>query len=242
MAWSFAIADPQRRLGFWTNVCLIIAVIIGLLVAYGHGGNFTCAFAWCGAAIGAGGLLGFLFGIPGRPGRQINIDQPGVVAFGPGNRGAGKGGVGSSQAGLAADPGQPQSKVDGSGAGKENLTADVLAGGEADTVKTDTGKDGQDQPVKASSEESNLVQVSDWVTKLLLGGGLTQLQVIPGKIWELAGWVAVGMRLGTAADANQASLAANQSFAAGFLIYFSILGFFGGYFITQLQFRKRIGF
>jgi hypothetical protein len=90
------------------------------------------------------------------------------------------------------------------------------------------------------TEDSNLVQVSDWVTKLLLGGGLTQLQQIPPRIWELAGWVAIGIDPGAAARGKEAILQSNQAFAAGLLIYFSVLGFFGGYFITQLQFRKRL--
>ncbi|HEY3835890.1 MAG TPA: hypothetical protein VGL72_04945 [Bryobacteraceae bacterium] len=102
-------------------------------------------------------------------------------------------------------------------------------------------------PVVADSEppqpvaESNLVQVSDWMTKLLLGGGLTQLQQIPKKIWELAGWVAIGIDPKNA-DPTSAAYQANQIFASGLLVYFFVLGFFGGYFITQLQFGKKIRF
>ena len=96
------------------------------------------------------------------------------------------------------------------------------------------------EPVQSASE-SNLVQVSDWMTKLLLGGGLTQLQQIPKKIWELAGWVAIGIDPKNS-DAKSAAYQANQVFASGLLVYFFVLGFFGGYFITQLQFGKKIRF
>ena len=97
-----------------------------------------------------------------------------------------------------------------------------------------------DEPLQPASE-SNLVQVSDWMTKLLLGGGLTQLQQIPKKIWELAGWVAIGIDPKNP-DPTSAAYQANQVFASGLLVYFFVLGFFGGYFITQLQFGKKIRF
>ena len=68
------------------------------------------------------------------------------------------------------------------------------------------------------------------------------MQQIPSKVWELAGWVAVGIAPDTAVREKQALLQGHQTFAAGLLIYFFILGFFGGYFVTQLQFGKRISF
>ena len=64
------------------------------------------------------------------------------------------------------------------------------------------------------------------------------MQQIPSKVWELAGWVALGIAPGDKGTVLQG----HQTFAAGLLIYFFILGFFGGYFVTQLQFGKRIKF
>jgi hypothetical protein len=74
------------------------------------------------------------------------------------------------------------------------------------------------------------------VTKLLLGGGLTQLQQIPKMVWELAYSVAVGIN----PAAKGQTLWAEQAFAAGLLVYFFIAGFFSGYLITKLQLGRRI--
>lgn len=244
--------NNKRRLKFWTNFGLATAVFMGLGVAIAHGGNFTSALAWCGAALGAGALLGFLFGIPGRSGRRIIINQPGVAAIDTGiNRATGTGGaVTTTPPAVVADginapvPDASPAKTPVPDANAANAptpgakgTNNALPGApDAKDSRNPPATPGTDQP----AEDSNLVQVSDWVTKLLLGGGLTQLQQIPGKVWELARWVAIGIDPTASVPGKEAILQSNQAFAAGLLMYFSILGFFSGYLITQLQFRKRL--
>jgi hypothetical protein len=88
----------------------------------------------------------------------------------------------------------------------------------------------------AETRSSNLEQVADWVTKLLLGGGLTQMQRIPPKIWKWAGLVAIGIVGKSAAP----DLEANQAFAAGLLVYGFVLGFFGGFLTTKLQLGQAV--
>lgn len=199
------------RMKQWTSICLIAAVLIGVVVAWRHGGQVTSTLAWSGAVLGTGGLLGFLFGIPNRSNRQININQPGIAAVNTDiNRAAGVGI--ESQTGAAVPP--PEAK---------------------DAASLSQTGTKSDEPARA---ESNLEQVSDWVTKLLLGGGLTQLQQIPGKIWELARWVAVGIDPG----ASGALMDSHQSFACGLIIYFAILGFFSGYLITKIQLGDKFQF
>jgi len=208
-------------------------------MAAGHGGNISSALAWCGAALGAGALLGFLFGIPGRSSRRIIINQPGFAAVDSGiNRALGNSGVttttDSASGAPVAPPGAPAPVVvadNSAGPGSDGANAATPA------APPNAASQAGNEPL---SEDSNLVQVSDWVTKLLLGGGLTQLQQIPSKIWELAGWVAIGIDPAGGVRGNDNLQHANQAFAAGLLTYFSILGFFAGYFITQLQFRKRL--
>jgi hypothetical protein len=204
-------------------------------MAVGHGGNISSAMAWCGAALGAGALLGFLFGIPGRSSRRIIINQPGFAAVDSGiNRALGNSGVTTTTDPTSGALSPPAPEV-----GANNAAGPGAGGADAVTPAASPNPPSQagNEPL---SEDSNLVQVSDWVTKLLLGGGLTQLQQIPSKIWELAGWVAIGIDPSVAVPGKEAILRSNQAFAAGLLTYFSILGFFAGYFITQLQFRKRL--
>ena len=74
--------QSDASLKFWTNVGLLTAVIIGMLVVVFHGGNQTTGIAWAGAGLALGGLLGFLFGIPGRSQGSVQINQPGVAAVG----------------------------------------------------------------------------------------------------------------------------------------------------------------
>ncbi|MFE9427842.1 hypothetical protein ACFYNO_33340 [Kitasatospora sp. NPDC006697] len=72
---------------------------------------------------------------------------------------------------------------------------------------------------------TNLEQVSDWLTKLLLGVGLTQL----GSIWRGARELgrALSPALGGQADATP--------FAVAMVLYFLVLGFLGGWLVTRLM-------
>ena len=191
----------KPSLTFSTNLGLLIAVLIGVLVVWVHGGRQTTGIAWSGASLALGGLLGFLFGIPGRQQSTVQINQPGVAAIDTEiNKATGTGGTPST----------------------------APAGDVTSTVPSSA----QD----SHSDPSNLEQVSDWVTKLLLGGGLTQLQQIPGMIWGLARSVAIGVD----PWATGQDLLSEQAFASGVLIYFFVTGFFGGYLITKLQLGRRL--
>ena len=95
-----------------------------------------------------------------------------------------------------------------------------------------------DTPAPQVQRESNLEQISDWVTKLLVGGSLTQLQEIPGHFLNWGGNLAIGLiGPGTTLPPHPAFEAA-RAIATGLIIYFLILGFFGGYLITVLQLRS----
>jgi hypothetical protein len=70
---------------------------------------------------------------------------------------------------------------------------------------------------------TNLEQISDWLTKILVGVGLTQIPAIGEAVGQLITGVAEGM--GTASGAS--------SIAGTVLIYFAASGFLGGYFLTR---------
>jgi tetratricopeptide (TPR) repeat protein len=71
---------------------------------------------------------------------------------------------------------------------------------------------------------TNLEQISDWLTKILVGLGLTQLQRVPDLLYQAARYMASGMP-------NQE---AAITFSSATIVYFSIVGFIGGYLVTRL--------
>ena len=75
---------------------------------------------------------------------------------------------------------------------------------------------------------TNLEQISDWLTKILVGVGLTQIGEIPGALGTLAGYLAPGFQ-GSNVDS-----AISKVFAIGLFIYALICGFFVGYLWTRL--------
>jgi hypothetical protein len=72
---------------------------------------------------------------------------------------------------------------------------------------------------------TNLEEVSDWLTKILVGVGLTQLNAIPGKV------VSFGAYFGAPLGADAVT---GERFAAAVLPYFSVTGFLLGYLWTRL--------
>jgi hypothetical protein len=75
---------------------------------------------------------------------------------------------------------------------------------------------------------TNLEQISDWLTKVLVGVGLTQLAKLPAKLGLLAGYIAKGYTDSANPDG------AKNVFALSMFLYFSALGFLTGYLLTRL--------
>lgn len=65
---------------------------------------------------------------------------------------------------------------------------------------------------------TSLEQISDWLTKIIVGVGLTQLSNIPHKLDQLARYISSGL------DNKSGS-----GFALGIIVYFSVCGFLFGY-------------
>jgi len=153
---------------------MYVAAIGSLLIAiyafrYGREGFFevfSVGLMAGGAALLAGGLLGFLFGIPhtrdeGASTRRNESDE------------------------------QRESQRDSSTTYRPN---------------------------------TSLEQIADWLTKILVGVGLVQIGVIPGKLVGLANYVARGLGGGSGSD----------TFALAILIYFSVCGFVFGFLWARL--------
>ena len=159
---------------------LAVAIAIGgaSLPLYGLTGGsasallarFSVGLLLAGAALLAGGILGFLFGIP----RTQQQQDDGTTAVSPTDN--------------------PQS------GNKETLRRiDYRA-------------------------NTNLEQISDWLTKILVGVGLTQLSEIQQGFSQLT--IAAARGFGDAPH--------GQVFAGALLAYFAVLGFLFGYLWTRL--------
>ncbi|MFE2110305.1 hypothetical protein ACFXAF_31185 [Kitasatospora sp. NPDC059463] len=83
---------------------------------------------------------------------------------------------------------------------------------------------GGGEPHGSYAPNTNLEQVSDWLTKVLLGVGLTQL----GSLGERLD------RLGTALAPALGGGAGTAPFAAALVLYFLLLGFLAGWLLTRL--------
>jgi hypothetical protein len=70
---------------------------------------------------------------------------------------------------------------------------------------------------------TNLEEISDWLTKMLVGVGLVQLRNLPGFLESIAQYWATSL-----GEPN------SQPFAAGLVVYFGVIGFLLGYLWTRL--------
>lgn len=78
---------------------------------------------------------------------------------------------------------------------------------------------------------TNLDQISDWLTKTIVGLGLVELNKIPGSIQTLASYLAT--LLGTGALSN--------GYCTAIVIEFPVVGFVGGYLVTRLVISRLLG-
>ncbi|MCX5890301.1 MAG: hypothetical protein NTY36_12700 [Deltaproteobacteria bacterium] len=80
-------------------------------------------------------------------------------------------------------------------------------------------------------DNTNLEQISDWLCKILVGAGLTQLTALPGVLKRYAIFFAPGLG---------GSASHGEVFAVGLLIFFTVCGFLVGYLWTRLHLGKAL--
>ncbi|MER6304086.1 hypothetical protein ABT247_31685 [Kitasatospora sp. NPDC001539] len=85
-------------------------------------------------------------------------------------------------------------------------------------------KGGSGEPQGSYAPNTNLEQVSDWLTKVLLGVGLTQLGSLGERLHQL------GTALAPALGGGDAAV----PFGAALVLYFLVLGFLAGWLVTRL--------
>jgi len=84
-----------------------------------------------------------------------------------------------------------------------------------------TGNKPEEKGTAGQAVNTNLEEISDWLTKILVGAGLVQLQNIPEMLHK------VGTHF-------QTSLGNSELVILGVVINFSVWGFFSGYLLTRL--------
>ncbi|MBV6701427.1 hypothetical protein KV557_30675 [Kitasatospora aureofaciens] len=85
-------------------------------------------------------------------------------------------------------------------------------------------RSGSAEPQGSYAPNTNLEQVSDWLTKVLLGVGLTQLGSLGERLHQL------GTALAPALGGEDAAV----PFAAALVLYFLVFGFLAGWLVTRL--------
>jgi CheY-like chemotaxis protein len=92
------------------------------------------------------------------------------------------------------------------------------------TEPTNGNKPAEDRSVSYRMQvNTNLEQISDWLTKIIVGVGLVELKQIPGSLLRLAAFIQPG--LGAGEEARVMALA--------IILYASLVGFFLGYLVTR---------
>ncbi|HXM23760.1 MAG TPA: hypothetical protein VN948_21055 [Terriglobales bacterium] len=103
----------------------------------------------------------------------------------------------------------------------------VLAGYLFGLRPTDNSKNSANQP-SSPPPQTNLVEIADWLTKIILGAGLVQLTRLPTPIWKFAEAMAKGVVAGTNEEPNPAMALAIMGF-------FSTCGLLYGYLWTRYE-------
>lgn len=88
-----------------------------------------------------------------------------------------------------------------------------------------TPPDAGTQQIVSTGNETAIEQISDWLTKIIVGVGLTNLRDLPGQLNTVGKYVA------TSIDPNGPI---NIGLGLGIVIYFAVLGVITGYLMTQI--------
>jgi hypothetical protein len=99
-------------------------------------------------------------------------------------------------------------------------------------------REAADNPSTAASRpatwlraNTNMEEISDWLTKLLVGAGLVELKALPQALGSAARYVAPSL------TPLSRTPAAMESIAASIIIFFVVEGFIGGYLNTRVFFQ-----
>ena len=89
---------------------------------------------------------------------------------------------------------------------------------------------------------ANLVEISDWLTKIIVGVGLVELHAIPNMLGKLSYYLAPGLQPDPCAAGAPCteSLVSGQAAGLAIVIFYFALGFLMGYVWTMIFFRQNL--
>jgi len=102
------------------------------------------------------------------------------------------------------------------------LQQDKVEGALQNEQGENISKDKRQRP--SYQTNTNLEQISDWLTKILVGVGLTQISALPEVLQNYADFTAVGL----------GNFPSSEIFSLALLVYFLICGFLISYLLTRL--------
>jgi hypothetical protein len=210
----------------FVGLFFVAGATLGLQPPAGAPPVWATGLLWSVACLAVGGLLGFIFGVPRAP-TLTSLTEPKYTRpsratgtggeperSGPGGGSGASPGAGSSgasgasgPAGLSGPSGPSGSFGAGSHTGSRNVT-------EA------SGPSSSEPPYQPNS---NLEEISDWLTKILVGMGLSQWPAIKSQLRAIMTLLANGIGGDSA-----------QPLALGIVMYFGTIGFLAVYLLTRL--------
>jgi len=204
----------ELKWGIFQALAIIIGVIMIIIFSGYHkpfGKIFAVSILLAGVALAIGLLVGFLFGVPKA------ASQPGLIPQPPAQPPAQQPAQPSAPP-LAEPPPPPPNAFGGQSLNLPQGQPDKPAGPDREKEKKPP----------AFVPNTNLEQISDWLTKIIVGVGLVQLSTLPGKLRALAGYFATAF--GAEPVAPSVVLAIQG--------YFGIFGFLLGYLWARLYLMK----
>ena len=218
----------------------VIIILYGLAESSARLQSISVGLLTAFAALAAGTLFGFLFGIPryvssgafrikgaGKPSGQTNGTSETSTTKTPSRAGVGAAGGGGAGGGPAGGGGAGGGPAGGGGA----VAADAGGGGAGGGGAGDGASGALSEPPNFEPS-TNLAEVSDWLTKLLLGAGLVQLTHMGPPLASLINNTAAGLS-GTTAASESAKV-----IAATIMVTYAGLGFLASYMFTTIVYGK----
>jgi hypothetical protein len=96
------------------------------------------------------------------------------------------------------------------------------------TLTSEAAVVGGAQPGSGTTVPTNLEQISDWLTKIIVGVGLVELGSIRSSLGQLVDYLAAALDTGASA----------KPFTLALITYFAISGFIAGYIITRIVLQQ----
>ena len=175
------------------------------------------AVLWAAACCAVGGFVGFIFGIP----RTLSSDTARTTVPGVDNAST----SGSARAVTGAPAGTTRTQADAPDPYLSNTpTGQPPAPPTGSRADQAAGPNLAERSAPSTAVNTNLEQISDWLTKIIVGVSLVNSERIGRAMYDTAETM----------SATMASGKGGISLALAVMVYFGVVGLLGGYLLTRL--------